>query len=67
MPFTDRIEKLIEKSVHVLDTDADVIKEEFTRFNTIYVGNIKKDRVTFELLISLTMGSCCRSLKITTG
>ena len=53
MPFNDAIEKLIEKTIGVLETSENVIKDEFTRFNTIYVGNQKEDRVTFELQLTL--------------
>jgi len=53
MAFNDRIEELIEKSMTVLDTHDNVIKDEFTRFNTIYIGNQKDDRVTFELQLTL--------------
>ena len=53
MPFTDRVEEMIEKAVRILNTDKNIINDEFTRFNTIYVGNIKKDRVTFELQLTL--------------
>jgi len=53
MPFTDSVEKIIEKAVRILKTDTNIIKDEFTRFNTIYVGNIKEDQVTFELQLTL--------------
>ena len=53
MVFNDRIEALIEQVVKVLDTEDNVIRDEFTRFNTIYVGNIQPGRVTFELQLTL--------------
>jgi len=53
MAFNERIETLIEKSVAVLRSEQNVIRDEFTRFNTIYVGNIQPDRVTFELQLTL--------------
>ena len=53
MPFSDAIERLIEKTMGVMKTRKNVIKDEFTRFNTIYVGNQKEDRVTFELQLTL--------------
>ena len=53
MPFTDHVESMIEKASDILKTDKNVIKNEFTRFNTIYVGSIKKNRVTFELQLTL--------------
>jgi hypothetical protein len=53
MPFSDAIERLIEKTMEVMKTRENVIKDEFTRFNTIYVGNQKEDRVTFELQLTL--------------
>jgi hypothetical protein len=53
MPFTDEIEKLVDRSVSILETDDNVIKDEYTRFNTIYVGNEKPGRVTFELQLTL--------------
>jgi hypothetical protein len=53
MAFSDEIELLIEKAAKIVQTGDNVIKDEFTRFNTIYIGNIKKDRVTFELQLTL--------------
>ena len=53
MPFNDEIEKLIEKAVDILNVNDNVIKDEYTRFNTIYIGNIKKEQVTFELQLTL--------------
>ena len=53
MSFTDEIERRVEQAVSVLQTDDNVIRDEYTRFNTIYVGNIKPDRVTFELQLTL--------------
>lgn len=53
MTFTDETELLIEKTVDILTNHPNAIKDEFTRFNTIYVGNIQKDRVTFELQLTL--------------
>ena len=53
MSFSDAIERLIEKTMGVMKTSENVIKDEFTRFNTIYVGNQKEDRVTFELQLTL--------------
>jgi hypothetical protein len=49
MAFNDEIERLIEKAENILRTEDNVIKDEYTRFNTIYIGNIKKERVTFEV------------------
>jgi hypothetical protein len=50
MAFGDRLESLIEKAVGILNTEENVIRDEFTRFNTIYVDNIKPGRaVAFEL------------------
>ena len=49
MAFTERVEEMIGKAELILGTETNVIKNDFTRFNTIYVGNIKTDRVTFEL------------------
>ena len=60
MAFNDQIEALIQKAVGILDTEENVIRDEFTRFNTIYVGNIQKDRVTFEL--QLTLPAIARTL-----
>jgi hypothetical protein len=53
MGFNDQTEAMIEKAVHILDTESNVIRDEFTRFNTIYVGNVNKERVTFELQLTL--------------
>ncbi|RQV97094.1 hypothetical protein EH221_04145, partial [bacterium] len=53
MKFTDETESLIEKATDILADHDNIIKDEFTRFNTIYVGNIQKDRVTFELQLTL--------------
>ena len=53
MSFNDETEQLIEKAVEIINSHDNIIKDEFTRFNTIYVGNIKKDRVTFELQLTL--------------
>ncbi len=50
MPFNDHLESLIDKAVHILNTEENVIRDEFTRFNTIYVDNIKPGRApAFEL------------------
>ena len=61
MAFSDGIERLVEKAVQILQTGDNVIKDEFTRFNTIYIGNIKKERVTFE--IQLTLPEVARVMK----
>jgi hypothetical protein len=53
MAFNDEIEQLVEQAVQILATGDNVITDEFTRFNTIYIGNIKPDRVTFELQLTL--------------
>ena len=53
MTFPDRVEKMIEKAASILDAEKNVIRDEFTRFNTIYVGNIQADQVTFELQLTL--------------
>ncbi len=53
MAFNDEIEQLVEKAVQILQTSDNVITDEFTRFNTIYIGNIKKERVMFELQLTL--------------
>jgi hypothetical protein len=53
MAFTDEIEQLVEKAVQILNAGDNVIKDEFTRFNTIYIGNIKEKQVTFELQLTL--------------
>jgi hypothetical protein len=53
MSFSDPVEKLIERAVNILHTGENVIQDEFTRFNTIYIGNIHPDRVTFELQLTL--------------
>ena len=49
MAFSDHIESLIDKSAKILASEKNVIHDECTRFNTIYIGNIKPDSVTFEL------------------
>jgi hypothetical protein len=49
MPFNDHLEFMINKAMRILESEENVIRDEFTRFNTIYVGNIKPGRVTFEL------------------
>jgi uroporphyrinogen-III decarboxylase len=49
MPFTDQQERIIEKSQAILTRSDHVIIDAFTRFNTIYIGNISKDRVNVEI------------------
>ena len=49
MAFSDHIESLIDKSARILASEKNVIRDECTRFNTIYIGNIQPDLVTFEL------------------
>jgi hypothetical protein len=49
MAFTDTQEKLIERAEEIVKECDKVIVDEYTRFNTIYVGNIKKDRVNLEI------------------
>lgn len=53
MTFKDNEEEIIERAVHVLNTEQNTIREDFTRYNTIYVGNIKEGRVIFELQLTL--------------
>ena len=62
MPFSDPVEKLIEKSVSILRDGENISQDEFTRFNTIYIGNIHPERVTFEL--QLTLPEIARVLEI---
>jgi hypothetical protein len=40
MPFSDPVEKLIEKGGCLIPTN--IIQDEFTRFNTIYIGNTQR-------------------------
>lgn len=61
MPFSDELEGLVDRAAAVLATDADVIRDEYTRFNTIYIGHHKADQVTFEL--QLTLPEIARVLK----
>ncbi len=49
MPLNDHLESMIDQAMGILDSEENVIRDEFTRFNTIYVDNIKSERVTFEL------------------
>ena len=49
MSFTDKQEQLIERTVEITKSADNVIMDEFNRFNTIYVGNISKERVNFEI------------------
>jgi len=53
MAFTAEIEALVEKAAQIVKSNSNVIKDEYTRFNTIYIGNIQKERVTFELQLTL--------------
>jgi hypothetical protein len=53
MPFNDHVEEMIERAVGILNTEENVIVDEFSRFNTIYVSNIRPDRVTFEIQLTL--------------
>ena len=53
MPFTDHVEEMIEKTAGIQKTGKNVVKDEFTRFNTIYVVSIKKYWVTFYIHLFL--------------
>ena len=53
MELSDEIEALVEQAAAVVSAGGNVIRDEYTRFNTIYVGNVRPDRVTFELQLTL--------------
>jgi hypothetical protein len=61
MAFNDKQERLIERAVEITKQADNVIMDDYTRFNTIHVGNVSKDRVNFEVqlmypLIAKTLG-----------
>ncbi|MCL4385496.1 MAG: hypothetical protein M1326_04185 [Cyanobacteria bacterium] len=49
MPFNDKQEEIIEKAQNIIKKNENVIMDEFNRFNTIDIGNIKKDRINCEI------------------
>lgn len=49
MSFNDKQEQLIERAVEITKKADNVIMDDYTRFNTIYVGNVSKDRINFEI------------------
>ncbi len=49
MAFSDQQEQLIQRAVEITNEADNVIMDEYTRFNTIYVGNVAKERVNFEI------------------
>ena len=49
MFFSDYQEELIEKCVKILQNEKKAIKNDFTKFNTIYVGNIEPNKVNVEI------------------
>jgi hypothetical protein len=52
MAFSDYQEKIIEKVLKILREDKNAIKNEFSRFNTIYPSaNINKDHLNIEIQI----------------
>jgi hypothetical protein len=59
--LSDRQEQLVEKAVQIMASSEHVICGEFTRFNTIYIGNIARDKVNCE--IQLTLPAIARLLE----
>jgi hypothetical protein len=51
--LSDRQERLVEQAVQILANSEHVICDEFTRFNTIYIGNIASGEVNCEIQLTL--------------
>jgi len=49
MSLTDRQEEIIEEALKIMSKNKNVIRDEFNRFNTIYIGNINKEKVNCEV------------------
>ena len=52
MFFSEYQEELIEKCSNILQKEDNVIVDEFTKFNTIYIGNIAPNKVNVEIQLS---------------
>ena len=49
VPFTKGQEEIIEKAASIINSNDNIIWDEFNRFNTIDIGNISKDKVNCEI------------------
>ncbi len=50
--LTDRQEELVEQTVQIMARAENVIRTDFTRFNTIYISNISPQRVHCEVQLT---------------
>ncbi len=51
--LSDHQEELVERAVQIMAGSEHVIRDEFTRFNTIYIGNIISGKVNCEIQLTL--------------